>query len=88
MPEVWIPSSLQDLTGGERKVTAEGATIRQVINNLEEAYPGLKERLVEGNRIRPNFSVFIDGDVSSSGLLESVEDNSEIHFLPAISGGA
>ena len=87
MATVFIPSLMQTLTGGEHQVQVEGATVRQVVENLESAYPGMKERLVEGNRIKPNISVAIDGEITPLGMLEKVGENSEVHFLPAISGG-
>jgi len=88
MPTVYIPSPMQSLCGDEQTVRVEGSTLRQVVEALEQAYPGMKERLVESGRIRPNISVAIDGEVTTLGMLESVGENSEVHFLPAISGGS
>ena len=65
----------------------EGATVRQVIDNLERAWPGIGERLVAEGRLRTNISVAVDGEVSPIGLLEPVSAESEIHFVAAISGG-
>ena len=48
MPVVWIPALLRDLTGGEETVTVPGETVQQVIEKLDERYPGIKERLCEG----------------------------------------
>ncbi len=87
MATVFIPSLMQSLTAGEHQVQVEGATVRQIVNNLDSAYPGMKERLVEGNRIKPNISVAIDGEITPMGMLEKVGENSEVHFLPAIAGG-
>ena len=87
MATVFIPSLMQTITNGEQQVQVEGTTVRQVVESLERAYPGMKERLVEGNRIKPNISVAIDGEITPLGMLEKVGENSEVHFLPAISGG-
>ena len=87
MATVYIPSLMQTLTGGEQKVEVPGSTVRQIINNLEETFPGMKERLVENNRVKPNISVAVDGVVTTLGILEKVGENSEVHFLPAIGGG-
>jgi molybdopterin synthase sulfur carrier subunit len=65
----------------------EGTTVRQVIDNLERAWPGIGERLVAVGRLRANISVAVDGEVSPIGLLEPVSAESEIHFVAAISGG-
>jgi molybdopterin synthase sulfur carrier subunit len=84
---VYIPALLQSLTGGKSSVEAEGATVRQVIESLEQAYPGIRERLLEQGKLRPNISVAVDGEVSPMGLLEPVGPASEVHFVAAIKGG-
>jgi len=85
---VFIPTMLQSLTGGAKQVDIEASNVRQVIDRLEELYPGIKARLVEEGRIRPNVSVAIDGEVARMGLLEKVGETSEVHFVPAIGGGS
>jgi len=87
MATVYIPSLMQTLTGGESKVEIQGSTVRQIVENLEAAYPGMKQRLVDDNRIKPSISVAVDGEVTPMGMLEKVGENSEVHFLPAIAGG-
>ena len=87
MVTVYVPTMLLPLTGGVKQVEVAAANVRQVINGLEEQYPGIKERLVEDNQLRPNLSVAIDGEIARMGLLERVSENSEVHFVPAISGG-
>ena len=72
MAIVFIPSLMQGLTDGENRVEIEGATVRQIINNLDARYPGLKDRLVENNRVKPNVSVAIDGEVTTLGMLGKV----------------
>jgi len=80
---------MRDLTGGRTSVPAEGVTIRQIVAHLETVYPGIRRRIVdeEENRVRPNIAVMIDGRMGRMGLLEKVGPDSEIHFVPAISGG-
>ena len=78
---------MQNLTGGQQRIEVQGSTVRQVIENLEQAHPGIKGRLVENNRVKPNISVAIDGEITPLGMLEKVGENSEVHFLPAIGGG-
>lgn len=87
MPTVWIPAPLQGLTGGKSKVVVEGATIRDVVKNLDKMYPGIKDRLMDGFKFRGEINVFIDGAELGGNFLEPVKENSEIHFLPAIGGG-
>ena len=87
MATVFIPSLMQGLTNGQHRVAVRGSTVRQIIDGLEESYPGIKERLVEDNRVKPNISVAVDGEVTPLGMLERVGEDSEVHFLPAIGGG-
>ena len=88
MATVWIPSLLQTLTDGERTASIPGETLREVINNLDARYPGMKERLLdEEGHLRPEIAAAIDGETEHWGLLEPVKDTSEVHFIPAIGGG-
>lgn len=87
MPEVWMSPRMQRITGGLQQVQVSGATIRQVINNLEEDYPGIRSELCQGEEIDPGLAVVIDGETSNLGMLERVGEDSEIHFIPAIAGG-
>ena len=87
MPVVWIPSLMQALTKGEETVEVEGDTVRQIVENLEAVFPGIKERLVDGDRIRPGLAVAVDAEVSEEGLRQKVSPTSEVHFVAAVSGG-
>ncbi|MCS7024241.1 MAG: MoaD/ThiS family protein [Bryobacteraceae bacterium] len=87
MARVFIPSLLRSFTGGSAEVEANGATVRELIEDLEARYPGIRQRLLEGSHLRPNISVAVDGEVSPLGLLETVSPTSEVHFLAAIKGG-
>jgi molybdopterin synthase sulfur carrier subunit len=87
MAEVWIPALLRDLTGGVEKVTVEGETVRQVIDRLDQLYPGIRQRLCEEDRLREGIQVVVDGAVSRQKLRQRLSATSEVHFLPAISGG-
>jgi molybdopterin synthase sulfur carrier subunit len=85
---VWVPSLMRDLTAGADRVDVPGRTVRQVIEGLEAAYPGMKDRLVEDDRLKPSIGVAVDGVMSRLGLRQPVGEASEVHFLPAVSGGA
>ena len=87
MAVVWVPTQMRELTGGRNTVTVSGATLRQVISDLERQFPGFRERLVHDDRVNPTLSVIIDGGIASMGLMERVEEKSEISFVPAIGGG-
>ena len=89
MADVWIPTGMQVLTDGNQRVQVVGRTVRQIINNLEAQYPGTKSRIYdeEEDDLLPGVAVIVDGEASQLGLLERVEEESEVHFLPAIGGG-
>jgi molybdopterin synthase sulfur carrier subunit len=87
MATVHIPSLMRDLTTGQAAVVAPGRTVRQVIDALDQAYPGIKARLCEGNRLGPTIAVSVDGRIAPLGLLAPVKEQSQILFLPAVGGG-
>ncbi len=87
MARVVVPVLMRDLTGGQAVVSAPGATVGEVIDNLEASYPGIRARLIRGDRLRPDLAVWVNNTRSRRGLLESVSEQSEIRFLLAIAGG-
>lgn len=87
MPTVWIPAPIRDLTQGKASITASGSTVREVIEDLDKRFPGIKDRLCEEEKVRPNISVFVDGQITPLKLRERLKENSEVHFVIAISGG-
>lgn len=78
---------LRPAAGGHDTLDVGGATVREVVENLVERYPGLRGRLLADGQLPGNISVAIDGEVSTLGLLDQLEPGSEVHFVPAISGG-
>lgn len=88
MVRVFVPTMLQASTGGVKEVDVTARNVRQVIEQLDERFPGIAGRLTEDGEIRSNLAVAIDGEVARMGLLERVGENAEIHFVPAIGGGA
>ena len=86
MPRVFIPAQLRPLTGAAL-VEVEGATVREVVNSLEARFPGIRERLCQGDQLAPSLQVSIDSVMSTQGLRAKVRPESEVHFLPAIGGG-
>jgi molybdopterin converting factor small subunit len=87
MAVVHIPALLLPLTGGDQEPTVTGNTVKELIDQLDILYPGIKKRLVEGDRLRAGLSVFVDGSLRRDGLECEVSPQSDVHFLPAIAGG-
>ncbi len=84
---VWIPPLLRDLTGGQNRLGVPGATVREVIAELDARYPGIAGRLTEDGRMRPGIAVIVDNIVCPAGMRQRLTETSEVHFLPALSGG-
>jgi sulfur-carrier protein len=87
MPIVWIPSLLRNLTAGQEKLTVQGNTVRQVVEELERRFPGIKARLCDNDGLRPGIAVAINAQIARQGLRELVTEDSEVHFVAAVSGG-
>lgn len=87
MAKVFVPPNLRRFTEGQAIVEVPGATVRQLVDALEGLHPGIAARLLEGDRLKPGLAVVVDSRMSSLGLRESVGPDSEVQFLPSISGG-
>ena len=88
MASVWIPATMQHLTGGEAVVQATVIMVRELVNPLDETYPGLKAAIAQDDgRLRPGVAVAVDGYVTSLGLYQRIADRSDVQFVPAIGGG-
>ncbi len=87
MPTIFIPAPIRNLTKGKTSVVVAASSVREAIESLEAEYPGVKDRLCEGEKIRPNISVMVDGQVSHLKMREKLREESEVHFVIAISGG-
>jgi len=88
MPRVFLPSMLREAAGGDAEHEASGATVAELLDDLDGRFPGLRARLVDSaGDLKGNLAVAVDGEVSPLGLLERVDPEAEVHFVPAISGG-
>jgi molybdopterin converting factor small subunit len=88
--EVRIPTILRNYTDGAKAVSAEGATLDELITNLESAHPGIKGRLVDDQGgLRRFVNVYLnDEDVRFlGGLGTPVSDGDTVTVLPAVAGG-
>jgi sulfur-carrier protein len=87
--EVRIPTILRTYTGGAKAVEGSGATLDELLLNLDAAHGGLRERLVEGEKLRRFVNVYLnDEDVRFLGGLETpVKDGDTVTVLPAVAGG-
>ena len=87
---VSIPTILRPHTGGEKRVSAEGATLAAVISDLESNYSGISGRLVDSGKLHRFVNIYVnDEDVRFSGGLDTqIADGDSVTILPAVAGGA
>jgi molybdopterin converting factor small subunit len=79
---VTIPSGLRELTGGVGAVDLVAKDVRGAVAALDARFPGFRDAL--GAR----FAVAIDGEILQDAWHEPLAAGAELHFLPALSGGA
>ncbi len=87
---VLIPTPLRDFTNGESEVTAEGQTISDVIDDLDQNYDGIKERIcTEDGELREFLNIYMnDEDIRFMDDLQTeISEGDEISLIPAIAGG-
>lgn len=87
MPQVYVPPLMRPLAGNQELVEVEGNNVAEILANLDQAYPGFRERLCDGDQLKPGLRVAIDDQMSQLGLLQKVKADSEVHFIPAVGGG-
>ncbi len=87
---VRIPTPLRKLTDGADEVAVEAANVGEMVDNLEAAHPGLKERLCDdAGEIRRFVNVYVnDEDVRFlQGKGTELKDGDQVSIVPAIAGG-
>jgi molybdopterin synthase sulfur carrier subunit len=84
---VFIPAQMREMTGGTLRLEIEAGNVRQIVEVLEERFPGICARLCVGDALSPALQVSIDGHMTTRGLTAKVKPKSEVHFVPAIGGG-
>jgi len=90
MATVRIPTPLRKLTQGKEEVAAAGATVGELLIDLEKNYPGIKDRICDAEgALRRFVNVFVrDEDIRFLQNLDTpVKDSDEVSIVPAIAGG-
>ncbi|MFP6622096.1 MAG: MoaD/ThiS family protein [Myxococcota bacterium] len=82
MARVILTGSLRSLAGDESEIEIDAASVRELLRALEPRLPGIDKQVEDG------LSIAIDGEIIQDPLLEPIGPDSEIHFLPPVSGGA
>jgi sulfur-carrier protein len=89
--EVRIPTILRKYSDGAKSVSAEGTTIRELIDDLEQRYPGISSQLLTEDRALHRFvNVYVnDEDIRFLGALDAkLNDGDVVAILPAVAGGS
>jgi molybdopterin synthase sulfur carrier subunit len=87
---VRVPTILRTYTGGAAEVSATGATLTEVVDDLEANHPGIKGRLVDdAGKLRRFVNVYVgEEDVRfADGLATPTPAGSSISVIPAVAGG-
>ena len=88
--KVRIPTPLQNMTQNKAEVKSSGTNIKEVIDDLERNFPGIKERICdEKGKIRRFINVYVnEEDVRFLKQDQtSLKDGDEVSIIPAIAGG-
>lgn len=87
---VRIPTPLQKLTQNQAEVKASGTKVKELIEDLEKKYPGIKERICdERGKVRRFINIYVnEEDIRFLQRDETpLKDNDEVSIIPAIAGG-
>ncbi len=89
--KVRIPTPLQKLTNNQAEIDAEGASIREILANLEQQFPGIKERLYdEQGKLRRFINFYVNNEDIRflQGEDTAINEGDEVSVVPAIAGGS
>jgi len=87
---VRIPTILRTYTGGDSEVTAEGATLAEVLDDLDARFAGIKGRVLdEDGKLRRFVNVYVNNDDVrfEQELATPTPDGAEVSVIPAVAGG-
>ncbi|VXA93685.1 MoaD/ThiS family protein [Nocardioides sp. AX2bis] len=87
---VRVPTILRSYTGGDSEVTAEGATLSEVLDDLDASYAGIRARILDDNgKLRRFVNVYVgDEDVRFlDDLATPTPDGAKVSVIPAVAGG-
>jgi sulfur-carrier protein len=90
MTTVRIPPTLRPDAEGQREISAAGATVREVLNEVGERFPRLRARIFENGNIAAFVNVYVGGEDirTQDGLETPVSEGSTVILLPAMAGGS
>lgn len=86
---VRVPTPLQKLTNGKAEVECSVKNVLELVEALEKDYPGMKERLSDGGKIRRFINIYVnEEDIRFANKEETtLKDGDVVSIVPAIAGG-
>jgi MoaD family protein len=87
--EVRVTANFQKLVGGQRSVQGEGATVRELLDDLESHYPGFKDLLITDGELHRYVNIYLnDEDIRFLDKLDTpLKEGDTLSILPALAGG-
>ena len=84
---ILLPSPLFSYTGGQKEIEATAGSLAQLLELLEQRYPGMRHRIIdEQGRIRPHIRFFVTGEMATS-IDHTLRADDEVMIVAALSGG-
>lgn len=85
--KVFVPTPLRSYTGRRAEVEAAGATVGELLLDLDRRYPGIRFRMIdEQDAVRPHVRIFVNAE-QISDLGSPLRPSDEVQILQALSGG-
>lgn len=87
---VIVPTLFRILTRGEKTVSAQGGSVAEVLDHLDQQFPGLKAKLVQGDQLQRFVNLYVNEDDIrfAQGLQTPVRSGDSLTVLPAVAGGS
>ncbi len=85
--KVILSSPLRSYSGGQSQVEAEGASVSELLADLERQFPGIRFRMIsEQDQIREHIRIFVNAELTQS-LDTPLQPSDTVHVITSISGG-
>jgi len=91
MVTVYVPTPFRRATNNKDRVTVEGDSVGEVLNDLEQTYEGLRGLIrTEAGEVHPHVNIYVNSEAIEAleGLGTRVKDGDEVTIIPALAGGA
>jgi molybdopterin synthase sulfur carrier subunit len=90
MVSVRIPPTLRAEVGGARELHAAGATVADVLEDIVDRFPALRDQLLEDGELASYVNVYVDGEDirTRDGVATTIREGEQLILLPAMAGGS